>query len=232
MLRRMVMLNQKKKTGTVPVYLNVYDLTTINGYAYWVGLGIYHSGVQVHGVEYGFGAHDHPTTGIFEVEPKQCPGFMFRKSILIGRTDLGPKEVRVFMEKLAQEFTGNTYHLITKNCNHFCNDVCLKLTGKKIPRWVNRLARIGFLCNCVLPVELNQTKIRQVRSDDIVQEKKKLRSRSTRFPSSSNPVTSPSLTPCPSSSGSRSGRQRRFIPLTSRSFVHDDSTSSSWSLKA
>jgi len=46
MLRRMVMLNQKKKTGTVPVYLNVYDLTTINGYAYWVGLGIYHSGVQ------------------------------------------------------------------------------------------------------------------------------------------------------------------------------------------
>jgi len=90
----------------------------------------------------------------------------------------------------------------------------------------------GFLCNCVLPVELNQTKIRQVRSDDIVQEKKKLRSRSTRFPSSSNPVTSPSLTPCPSSSGSRSGRQRRFIPLTSRSFVHDDSTSSSWSLKA
>ncbi|KAG6739232.1 hypothetical protein POTOM_056823 [Populus tomentosa] len=232
MLRRMVMLNKKKKTGTVPVYLNVYDLTTINGYAYWVGLGIYHSGVQVHGVEYGFGAHDHPTTGIFEVEPKQCPGFMFRKSILIGRTDLGPKEVRVFMEKLAQEFPGNTYHLITKNCNHFCNDVCLKLTGKKIPRWVNRLARIGFLCNCVLPAELNQTKIRQVRSDDIVQEKKKLRSRSTRFISSSNPVTSPSFTPCPSTAGSRSGRQRRFIPLTSRSFVHDDSTSSSWSLKA
>ncbi|KAL3566083.1 hypothetical protein D5086_031498 [Populus alba] len=90
----------------------------------------------------------------------------------------------------------------------------------------------GFLCNCVLPAELNQTKIRQVRSDDIVQEKKKLRSRSTRFISSSNPVTSPSFTPCPSTAGSRSGRQRRFIPLTSRSFVHDDSTSSSWSLKA
>lgn len=42
----MVPLPRKKKTGTVPVYLNVYDLTTINGYAYWVGLGIYHSGVQ------------------------------------------------------------------------------------------------------------------------------------------------------------------------------------------
>ncbi|KAJ6406167.1 hypothetical protein OIU84_009816 [Salix udensis] len=181
MLCRIVMLNRKKKTGTVPVYLNVYDLTTINGYAYWVGLGVYHSGVQVHGVEYGFGAHDHETTGIFEVEPKQCPGFMFRKSILIGRTDLGPKEVRVFMEKLAQEYPGNTYNLITKNCNHFCDDVCFKLTGKSIPQWVNRLARLGFLCNCVLPAELNQTKIRQVRSEESVREgvKKKLRSRST-----------------------------------------------------
>lgn len=37
---------KKKKTGKVPVYLNVYDLTPINGYAYWLGLGVYHSGVQ------------------------------------------------------------------------------------------------------------------------------------------------------------------------------------------
>lgn len=97
----------------------------------------------VHGVEYAFGAHEHPTTGIFEVEPKQCPGFTFRKSILIGRTDMGDKEVRAFMEKLAEEYSGNTYNLITKNCNHFCNDACLQLTGKPIPSWVNRLARLG-----------------------------------------------------------------------------------------
>ncbi|CAI0415291.1 unnamed protein product [Linum tenue] len=192
MFCRMILLHPKKKTGSVPVYLNVYDLTPMNGYAYWVGLGIYHSGVQVHGVEYGFGAHDHSTTGIFEVEPKQCPGFTFRKSILIGRTDLGPKEVRSMMEKMAQEYSGNTYHLITKNCNHFCNDVCLKLTGKAIPSWVNRLARLGFLCNCVLPAELNGAKVRQVRSEDRSQqqvEKKKLRSRSSRFVSATTAPT-------------------------------------------
>lgn len=33
-------------SGSVPVYLNVYDLTPYNGYAYWLGLGVYHSGVQ------------------------------------------------------------------------------------------------------------------------------------------------------------------------------------------
>lgn len=47
MLCRMVVVTgRKKKPGSVPVYLNVYDLTPINGYAYWLGLGIYHSGVE------------------------------------------------------------------------------------------------------------------------------------------------------------------------------------------
>lgn len=94
---------------------------------------------------------------------------------------------------------------------------------------------LGFLCNCVLPAELNQTKIRQVRSEESAREgeKKKLRSWSTRFISSSNPVnTSPSLTSYPSSSESRSGRQKRSIPVSPRSFVHDESSSSTWSLKA
>ncbi|XP_052175488.1 deSI-like protein At4g17486 isoform X2 [Diospyros lotus] len=175
------MMTRKRKTGKLPVFLNVYDLTPINGYAYWLGLGVYHSGVQVHGVEYAFGAHERPTTGIFEVEPKQCPGFTFRKSILIGRTDMDPKQVRALMEKLAEEYSGNTYNLITKNCNHFCNDASLQLTGKPIPSWVNRLARLGFLCNCVLPAGLNNTKVRHIRAEDKGYDKKKLRSQSNRI---------------------------------------------------
>ncbi|KAF9617091.1 hypothetical protein IFM89_033196 [Coptis chinensis] len=74
-------VRRRKRSGSVPVYLNVYDVTPINGYAYWIGLGVYHSGIAVHGIEYGFGAHDLPTTGIFQVEPKRCPGFKFRNQL-------------------------------------------------------------------------------------------------------------------------------------------------------
>ncbi|CAI8605944.1 unnamed protein product [Vicia faba] len=203
MLCHLVPLPRKKKSGSVPVYLNVYDLTPMNGYAYWFGLGVYHSGVQVHGVEYGFGAHERETTGIFEVEPGHCPGFTFRKAVYIGSTDLGPNEVRGFMEKLSQEYAGNSYHLIQKNCNHFCSDVCVKLTGKSIPRWVNRLARLGFLCNCVLPTSLNETKVGQVSLDKIQEgENKKMRSQSRRQEASSNPSLPPNQRHCgiPSSS--------------------------------
>ncbi|KAJ3673128.1 hypothetical protein LUZ60_006502 [Juncus effusus] len=148
-------------TGSAPVYLNVYDLTPINGYVYWAGLGIFHSGVEVHGVEYAFGAHDYSISGVFEVEPRQCPGFRFRKSIFVGTTSLDPIQVREFMELQSVNYNGDTYHLIIKNCNHFCEDICFKLTGNPIPKWVNRLARIGAVCNCILPESLKISAVHQ-----------------------------------------------------------------------
>lgn len=225
MLCRMLLVPRKKKVGSVPVYLNVYDLTPINGYAYWLGLGIYHSGVQVHGIEYGFGAHEHSTTGVFEVEPKKCPGFTFRKSILVGRTDLGPVDVRAFMEKLAEQYSGNTYHLITRNCNHFCNDACIKLTGRPIPRWVNRLARLGFLCNCVLPAGLNETKVRQVKLEDRGREGDKMklrRNKSSRASSSSLPSSSSES--CPPDPDPKKTRKQKLL-AQQPSLLHSSSTS-------
>ncbi|VFQ87285.1 unnamed protein product [Cuscuta campestris] len=155
-----------RRRGSVPVYLSVYDLTTANGYAYWFGLGVHHSGVQVHGVEFAFGAHEYPTAGIFEGEPKKCEGYRFRRSVLVGWSDMSVGEVRAVMESLAQKYRGNAYNLITKNCNHFCNDACIRLTGNGIPSWVNRLARIGSMCRCLVPMRLNTTKVRHHRIED------------------------------------------------------------------
>lgn len=101
---------------------------------------------SVHGMEYGFGAHDFPVSGVFEVEPKSCPGFIFRCSIPLGRVKMPPSEFRTFIESMASEYHGDTYHLITKNCNHFTDDIACRMTGKHIPGWVNRLAWFGMLC--------------------------------------------------------------------------------------
>ncbi|KAL5574489.1 hypothetical protein UlMin_016188 [Ulmus minor] len=211
MLCRKSCSNEDMGMGSVPVYLNVYDLTPINGYAYWLGLGVYHSGVQVHGIEYAFGAHEYPTTGIFEGEPKKCEGFTFRKTVLIGKTDMGAAQVRAVMEELAKVYRGNAYNLITKNCNHFCNDACIRLTGNPIPRWVNRLARIGFMCNCVLPVTLNSTKVVHHRIDEkpTEGEKKKPPSEEPNAVTGSNSSSSTSSSPCTTI---RRGRSRTRRP--------------------
>ncbi|CAF1862128.1 hypothetical protein Bca4012_033194 [Brassica carinata] len=212
-------VRRKEKTALLPVYLNVYDLTPMNAYGYWLGLGVFHSGVEVHGVEYAFGAHEAPSTGIFEVEPKKCPGFTFRKSILVGKTDMAAKEVRVFMEKLAEEYRGNKYNLISRNCNHFCNEVCVKLTQKPIPRWVNRLARLGVLCNCVLPPRFNETKVRRVVQGELSEEERKKRRNRSR----SGPLLSTS------SSSSTPDSHRSHIRAKSTGNNPTSSTSSSTS---
>ncbi|XP_010434660.1 PREDICTED: deSI-like protein At4g17486 isoform X3 [Camelina sativa] len=128
--------------GLTPVYLNVYDLTPVNNYLYWFGIGIFHSGIEAHDLEYCYGAHEYPTSGVYEVEPKNCPGFIFRRSVLLGTTSMSRSDFRSYMEKLSRKYHGDTYHLIAKNCNHFTEEVCSQLTGKPIPGWINRLARV------------------------------------------------------------------------------------------
>ncbi|XP_051148034.1 deSI-like protein At4g17486 isoform X1 [Andrographis paniculata] len=191
----------KPRPGSVAVHLNVYDLSSVNGYAYWLGLGVFHSGVRVHGVEYAYGAHEFPSTGIFEAaEAKQCEGITLRKSILVGWTSMSRGEVKELMEELADKYRGDAYNLIANNCNHFCNDACVRLTGNAIPRWVNRLARIGLLCKCVVP--LNSTKVgssSRIGEKDCQVEKKKLTTakHSSRFFNSTSCSSSSSLSLSP-----------------------------------
>lgn len=115
--------------------------------------------VTVHGVEYAFGALDYPTSGIFEVKPRHCPGFRFRKSIYMGTTYLNSHQVREFLEYQSRNYYGDTYHLIVKNCNHFSEDICHQLTRNRIPKWVNRLARMGCLSDFTLYPILLSVKI-------------------------------------------------------------------------
>ncbi len=68
--------------------LNVYDLApdslgkTIFSF---VGLGFYHSGVEINGVEYTYGGNfTHNGTGVFNHMPLQPAGAKYKESYLIG----------------------------------------------------------------------------------------------------------------------------------------------------
>ncbi len=136
-----------------PVYLNLYDLSvrlnrTTDGIIVNI-YGVYHSGIQVYGIEYSYEPNN--GTGIEKLPAemvKTRPGrFKFKQSILLGDTDLKEEEVERYVSTLEYtEFTGDKYNLITRNCNHFSDAFTTILIGKGIPRWVNRAA---FLGKCV-----------------------------------------------------------------------------------
>mmetsp|Transcript_4270 Transcript_4270/g.10713 ORF Transcript_4270/g.10713 Transcript_4270/m.10713 type:complete len:183 (+) Transcript_4270:340-888(+) len=137
---------------STPVRLNVYDLAEVNHSLYWCGLGAYHTGVEVYGVEYAFGGHSYDTSGLFATEPRQPPGTVkFRESIEMGSITLSPHEVQAVVASLSDEYRGSAYHLLNTNCNHFADDLCFQLTGKHAPSWINRLAGFATVLECILP---------------------------------------------------------------------------------
>nr|GFB29725.1 hypothetical protein [Tanacetum cinerariifolium] len=126
------------------------------------------------------------------------------------------REVRVFMKELAQDYKGTSYNLITRNCNHFCNDACLRLTGNAIPSWINRLARLGLLCNCLVPPSVSTCKV-GIDDDTSYNDeysKEKPRTCSSRFGSSSSSPSSSEKSTLASTTIDlkRSFGTRNFIP--------------------
>ncbi|CAK1549182.1 unnamed protein product [Leptosia nina] len=148
------------RPGQAPVVLNVYDMYWTNWYTAGAGVGVFHSGVQVHGSEWAYGGHPYAFTGVFEITPRDerelGEQFRFRQSVHIGYTDFSEEEVRRLVTELGKQFRGDRYHLMNNNCNHFTSAFCLALCDRDIPAWVNRLAYVSscvpFLQRC-LPKE-------------------------------------------------------------------------------
>jgi len=129
------------------IYLNVYDLNESNDIYYPWGLGFYHSGLQVGREEYTFAS----SAGIFHHEPKGAPGAKFREAIELGEYKGTTRDLEVVIQNLRSKFPGNSYHVLNQNCNHFANELSLRLLGKEIPAYVNRMAYYGSFFSCLLP---------------------------------------------------------------------------------
>eukprot|EP01117_Protostelium_nocturnum_P007317 TRINITY_DN2617_c0_g1_i1.p1 TRINITY_DN2617_c0_g1~~TRINITY_DN2617_c0_g1_i1.p1 ORF type:complete len:235 (-),score=69.04 TRINITY_DN2617_c0_g1_i1:200-904(-) len=133
------------------VLLNVYDLHPQNDRFYSVGIGAYHTGVEIYGKEYAFGFHEMESSGIWSATPKQAVNVKFRESIDLGKTTMNEREVESIIDQLGSKWIGTSYNILTRNCNHFSEDFVQLLLGRSIPNFVNRLAYWSSYFSCFFP---------------------------------------------------------------------------------
>ncbi|KAG5503406.1 hypothetical protein JKF63_05544 [Porcisia hertigi] len=150
----------------IPVILNVYSLLESNKKLSKMGMGVFHTGVVVYGIEWGYGevVENPNASGLFCVHPGQAAGTLYR-TIRLGYTTRSPMQVDTILHRLENEWRSCEYHILHHNCNHFSQAFCdlLSTTEKlQVPAWCNRAARVG---DRVIPRRL-ATKVQRMLDDE------------------------------------------------------------------
>ena len=65
-------------------------------------------------------------------------------SRMAGQAQYALHSVLAVLEDMKQDpdWRAVRYSLLTKNCNHFTNELCLRLSGKNAPAWISKLSAV------------------------------------------------------------------------------------------
>ena len=156
------------------VTLHVYDLNpAANAWLYPLGLGAYHTGVEVHGTEWSFGGNkdlgESMQTGVFTCSPGTAgidQGARYRCALPMGTTSFSFQAVDALISRMKPQFLARDYDLIHNNCNSFCNALLLELTGQALPSWINRLSSYAKCCPCFFPSSRGNSSLSSSRPAD------------------------------------------------------------------
>lgn len=135
-----------KGTG-LDIWLHVYDLGPVtsslnNIVLKRTSLGAFHCGVEVFGHELSFqgfnDSWDDPTrSGVVRTAPRMHPAYSYRESVCLGRAALTVEEARVVLDGLAGAWPASSYHLVSRNCATFAEELCRALSvPEPFPVWV------------------------------------------------------------------------------------------------
>mmetsp|Transcript_52013 Transcript_52013/g.96289 ORF Transcript_52013/g.96289 Transcript_52013/m.96289 type:complete len:281 (-) Transcript_52013:27-869(-) len=106
--------------------------------------GAFHSGVEVYGREWSFGmTFDDWSSGVTWNPPGLNADHSFRESISMGQTALSPESVWKIIQELKRDWLGCTYHILSRNCHHFSDELLRRLGVRRAPPWLNDLAESG-----------------------------------------------------------------------------------------
>jgi hypothetical protein len=105
-------MSESNSVESEAVILHVYSISEgVNRFSLMLGLGLYHTAVEVYGKEHSFVGHPFKFTGIVSSKPKTA-AYTYQEGLDMGRTKMNEQTVGLCLKELGKIFTGSSYHLL------------------------------------------------------------------------------------------------------------------------
>lgn len=134
----------------LPIYLNIYDISVCNKILRLLGIGIYHSAIQIFDTEFAFYPSNSDRTGVTEDVPFTNKKIKFWKQLKLGETTLSFQEIEEIISELKIEYIASSYDAFDKNCNHFTYEFSKKVLNVETPAYLNRISCLTRVLKCFL----------------------------------------------------------------------------------
>ncbi|CAE8627560.1 unnamed protein product [Polarella glacialis] len=151
----------KKFLGNIEVLLHVYNLGPVTGrlneLLMGANLGAFHCGIEVLGEEWSYqgfhDAFDDPTlSGVVRNEPREHPAYPYRTTVSLGKTPFDEEAIDDALDRMAEEWSASSYHLVRRNCITFVEEFSAALqTPERIPGWCQGAMSAGK-SDALLPI--------------------------------------------------------------------------------
>ena len=137
-----------------PVWLNVYHLTCLNYFLQIIGIGIYHTAIEVESQEYTFSASKEDIAGFYINKVGEISKLLkLKEKIYMGNTIYSKSNIERILALESPYWMGRTYDPFLKNCNHFTK-YFLKLilfSNIKYPAYINRICKYAQVFSSFYP---------------------------------------------------------------------------------
>ena len=133
----------------IPLYLNVYSISSVNKFFQIFGFGIFHTAVEIKQIEYSFGSTNGDYSGVIAI-PSGSLGFELKEKIYLGNTLYKLDEIRYIAYLINFSWRGHTYDPFIKNCNNFTKFFAEFMLKTKVnyPVYINRFNSLKIVFKC------------------------------------------------------------------------------------
>ena len=147
-------ITKKEFQKGTPVWLNVYHLTCLNYFLQIIGMGIYHTSIEIDSYEYTFGSSKEDVAGFYINKVGEISKLLkLKEKIYMGNTIYTETNIERILALESPYWMGRTYDPFLKNCNHFTKSF-LKLilfSNIKYPVYINRICKYAQVFSSFYP---------------------------------------------------------------------------------